>query len=293
MKSKLLIAAAAFALLGACGQQQQATAPAATAQGAEDHANHDHSGPVTLTATPSGIYQPGQPVTLTLRLTDQNGQPIVAEDLAVKHEHRLHVMVVDADLEDYAHAHPTANPDGTFSFAFTPRLDRPYRLWADFSLADSHGGVEQGHGDAHHDAAVTFASVDLPVGGGAVPAVAPTQALSAEAEGLRFQLSLESSLQVGQATRVRLAVVDGQGRPYTQLEPLMGAFAHIVGFDPGARTMMHVHPDGAEPTSAEARGGPTLAFTLEPAVAGPQRLFVQVKANGREVTVPFTLVVAQ
>jgi hypothetical protein len=243
---------------------------------------------------------------LTLRLTDQNGQPIVAEDLAVKHEHRLHVMVVDADLEDYAHAHPTANPDGTFSFAFTPRLDRPYRLWADFSLANQHAGTaaESGHGhdhgdsghshgDAHHDAAVTFASMDLPVGGGAVPAVAPTQALSAEAEGLRFQLSQESSLRVGQATRVRLAVVDGQGRPYTQLEPLMGAFAHIVGFDPGARTMMHVHPDGAEPTSAEARGGPTLAFTLEPAVAGPQRLFVQVKANGREVTVPFTLVVAQ
>jgi hypothetical protein len=56
--------------------------------------------------------------------------------------------------------------------------------------------------------------------------------------------------------------------------------------------MMHVHPDGAEPTTADARGGPALAFTLEPKVAGPQRLFVQVRANGCEVTAPFTLVIA-
>lgn len=311
MKAKLLIAAAAFGLLAACSQPQQATAPAApAAPGAEsgDHASHDHSGPVTISATPSGAYRVGQPVTLTLRLTDKNGQPIVAEDLAVKHEHRLHAMVVDAGLQDYAHAHPTANADGTFSFTFTPKLDRPYRLWAYFSLNDHHGGetakADHGHdhgddhgkgghshGDDHHEDEATYASVDLPVGAGAVPPVAATQTLSAEADGLKFQLSLESALRAGQATRVRLAIVDAQGRPYTQLEPLMGAFAHVVGFNPGATTMMHVHPDGAEPKDASARGGPALAFTLEPEVAGPQRLFVQVKANGREVMVPFTLVV--
>jgi hypothetical protein len=312
MKANLMIAAAAMALLAACSQPQQAEAPAAPAAAAEDHASHDHSGPVTITATPAGTYQVGQPVTMTLRLTDQNGQPIVAEDLAVKHEHRLHVMVVDTGLEDYTHAHPTANADGTFTLSFTPRLDRPYRLWADFALNDHHeeapaeadhghdnghdhghdhaeGG--HGHGDDHHESGMTYASVDLPVGAGAAPSIAATQTLSAEADGLRFQLSLESALRAGQATRVRLAVVDASGRPYTQLEPLMGAFAHVVGFNPGATKMMHVQPDGAEPTSADARGGPTLAFTLEPEAAGPQRLFVQVKANGREVMVPFTLVV--
>jgi hypothetical protein len=304
MKSNLLIAAAALAILAACSPPQQAAAPAPPAAAADDHSNHDHSGPVTITATPSGAYKVGQPLTLTVRLTDKAGKPIVAEDLAMKHEHRLHVMVVDSGLEDYSHAHPTANADGTFSFTFTPRLDRPYRLWADFSLNTDHGEEEakadhghdhgkggHSHDEDHHDAEVTYASVDLPVGAGAVPPVAATQALSATADGLRFQISLESSLRAGQATRVRLAVVDEVGRPYTQLEPLMGAFAHVVGFNPGATTTMHAHPDAAEPKDASARGGPTLAFTLEPEVAGPQRLFVQVKANGREVTVPFTLVV--
>jgi hypothetical protein len=294
MKSSFLIAAAALALLVACSPPQQAAAPAPAA---DEHAKHDHSGPVTITATPSGAYKAGQPVTLTLRLSDQKGEPIVAEDLALKHEHRLHVMVVDGGLEDYAHAHPIANADGTFSFTFTPKLDRPYRLWADFSLKGheeidaGHGAEGHEHGEAHHDDGVTYASIDLPIGAGAVPPVAAAQSLSAEAGGLKFQLSLESQLRTGEAARVRMAVVDSQGRPFTQLEPLMGAFAHVVGFNVGATTMMHVHPDGAELTTADARGGPALAFTLEPKVAGPQRLFVHVKANGREVMVPFTLVV--
>lgn len=295
MKSKLLIAAAALALLTACSPPHQAAAPSTAA---DEHANHDHSGPVTITATPSSAYQAGRPVTLTLRLTDQKGEPMVAEDLAVQHGHRLHVMVVDGGLEDYAHAHPVANADGTFSFTFTPKLDRPYRLWADFSLRGheetdaGHGADGHEHGEGRHDDGVTYASVDLPIGAGAVPSVVATQSFSAEAGGLRFQLSLESQLRAGEASRVRMAIVDAQGRPFTQLEPLMGAFAHIVGFNPGATTMMHVHPDGAEPTDMSARGGPTLAFTLEPEVAGPQRLFLQVKANGSEIAVPFTLVAA-
>lgn len=293
MKLNFALAVLSLTLVTACSPPQQAAAPSADGHADHDHASHDHSGRVTMTATPSGPIIPGQPVTLTLRLADQNGQPIVAEDLAMKHEHLLHVMAVDAGLEDYAHAHPTANPDGTFSFTFTPRLDRPYRLWADFSLKEAGGGEAGGHeGHDDHDAGVVYASADLPVGTGAVPPIAAAQSLSAEVEGLRFQVSMESTLRAGQSTRVRLAIVDAQGRPFTHLEPLMGAFAHVVGFNPGATTMMHVHPDGAEPTTLDARGGPTLAFTLEPEVAGPQRLFVQVKANGREITAPFTLVVA-
>lgn len=300
----LLIAVFAIALLSACSQPTSTAPPAPTAS-AEDHSGHDHSGPVTITATPAGPMAAGQPVTLTLRLTDQNGAQIVPADLRMNHDHLLHVMVVDAGLEDYAHAHPTANADGTFTFTFTPRLDRPYRLWADFQLAhaeqegghshgdESHG--DQSHGEeAHADhAEPTYASTDLAVGAGAVPAFAAPQSLRAEAGGLRFQLSLPSALQAGEATQAQLAVVSADGQPFTQLEPLMGAYAHIVGFNPGATTMLHVHPEGAAPANAAARGGPVISFTLEPQNPGPQRLFVQVQANGAEIFVPFTVIVGQ
>jgi hypothetical protein len=243
---------------------------------------------------------------MTLRLTDHSGQPIRAEDLVVKHEHALHVMVVDQGLEDYSHTHPVANADGTFTFTFTPRLDRPYRLWADFSLSDpstedgaaaaghAHGqdmADHMAHGATGAVAAATYAAVDLPVGAGPVPAVAATPTLTANADGLRFALSLEQPLRAGEASRASLSVADAQGRPYTQLQPLMGAFGHMVGFNPGATTMMHVHPEGAEPTTPDARGGPALTFMVEPESAGPQRLFVQVRTNGREVAVPFNVVV--
>jgi hypothetical protein len=287
----LLIAASAIGLLSACSQ---AVPPPKSASTAEDHAGHDHAGPVTITATPDGPMVPGKPVTLTLRLTDPKGQPIVAADMKVNHGHLLHVMLVDAGLEDYVHAHPTANADGSFSFTFTPRLDRPYRLWADFKLAHAEGGGDHaghGHGDDKHGGA-TYASTDLPVGTKTPPALAATQSLRAEVGGLKFQLSLPSALKAGEAVNAQLAVLGPDGKPFTQLQPLMGAYAHIVGFNPGANTMLHVHPEGAEPANDAARGGPVISFTLEPEAAGPQRLFVQVKANGAEVTAPFTVLVA-
>jgi hypothetical protein len=327
MKYTILTVGAALALLTACGARPPATGdvsaatdsssagPNATSQhdhAVDDHAGHDHEGPITLTATPATGLRPGEPVTLALGLRDAQGAPVVGEDLKRKHEHLMHVMIVDAGLEDYTHIHPVANTDGTFSVTFTPRFDRPYRLWADFTLegtsahspseADPRHAHDHNHAhehthhpgaDGHEDHGQSIlASIDLPVGTGAVPVVSAGPQLSAAIDGLRFQVSLAAGLQVGEATEARLAVIDAQGRPYSGLEPLMGAFAHVVGFNPGATRMMHVHPDGGDPPSANARGGPLLSFTLEPETAGPQRLFVQVKAEGREVTLPFTVVVA-
>lgn len=290
-----LIAVCVLALVSACSQPTSTTPPPPqpAAAAAEDHASHDHAGPVTITATPAGPIAPGKPVALTLRLSDQNGRPIVAADMKTNHGHLLHVMVVDVGLEDYAHAHPTANPDGAFSFTFTPRLDRPYRLWADFKLAHAEGGGDHAghdHGDGDH-ADATYASTDIPVGKNAPPALAAAPSLRAEAGGLKFQLSLPGALKAGEAAKAQLAVLGADGKPFTQLEPLMGAYAHIVGFNAGATAMLHVHPEGAEPANDAARGGPVISFTLEPKDAGPQKLFVQVKANGAEITVPFTVLV--
>lgn len=300
MRTNVLIAVAALAVLASCGAQQTSEAPAPPITAIDID---DRSGGMTVAASPSAAFVVGRPVTLTVRLADAAGKAIGADDLSVKHEHLLHVMTVDVGLQDYAHAHPSANADGSFSFTFTPRLDRPYRLWADFSLKDTGAGMiaTQSHSGEHHDMAASaqaqgagsrFVSVDLPVGTGAAAPVAPTQTLTAEAEGLRLQLSLESELRVGVAAKARLAVTDTKGDPYTKLEPLMGAFAHVVGFDPGATTIMHVHPEGAEPTMAGDRGGPVLSFMLKPDRAGPNRLFAQIKANGREIAVPFTVVVS-
>jgi hypothetical protein len=81
------------------------------------------------------------------------------------------------------------------------------------------------------------------------------------------------------------------GKPFTQLEPVMAAFAHIVGFSEDRKTVVHIHPMGIEPTKESDRDGPTLQFHIEPNKAGFTKMFVQVRVNGKDVFAPFGVMV--
>ena len=77
-----------------------------------------------------------------------------------------------------------------------------------------------------------------------------------------------------------MRVTHADGRPFTGLEPVMGAFGHLVGFKDDRKTVLHSHPLGLEPSSAEARGGPDLDFYIYSAEPGFVRLFAQVQIGG-------------
>ena len=81
------------------------------------------------------------------------------------------------------------------------------------------------------------------------------------------------------------------GQPVNFLEPVMGAFAHMVGFYEDYETIAHIHPMGAEPTKDTERGGPTLRFHIEPEQAGYLKLFAQVQIDGKQVFAPFSILV--
>jgi len=69
---------------------------------------------------------------------------------------------------------------------------------------------------------------------------------------------------------VRVSSSDGQ--PFKDLEPIMGTYAHIVGFHEDGQTVLHIHPSGgAEPQQPTDRGGPSFKFTFfapKPASSG-------------------------
>lgn len=286
---KLAVSVAALALLSACGQSGEPKAktetPAAAAMAQP-----------TLAVSPASAPTPGQPVSLTLTLTGSDGKPLGPDAIAVSHEHKVHVMIVDSALEDYTHAHaePGSVP-GQWTVSFTPQHPREYRVWTDFKLAsdDAHEGHE-GHGEmASHDGPGAHAptpSATLRIGDETGPAVAAVQSLSTTVDGYAFTLSLGGALQADAHVPATLTVADASGNPVSTLEPLMGAYAHLVGFSADGASMVHGHPEGAEPTDASARGGPALTFELHPTVAGPNRVFVQVKIAGKVITAPFTLV---
>ena len=306
----LLTTTAFFAALtlSACGQSTSAAKeqPATTASATEAAASAD--GQSSLTVAPRGALAANQPVTLTLTLKDASGAPLGPDAIATSHTQKVHVMIVDAALQDYTHAHatPGATP-GEWTVSFTPKFARTYRVWADFKLATgeeagahSHGDGGHDHGDgghAHEEAAKSdehgqTPSAILTVGTETSPAVAPTQTLTGEAGGLKFSLSLGGPANADAHVPATLVVTDAAGQPFAALEPIMGAYAHLVGFSADGSTMVHAHPEGAEPQDTSARGGPALTFELHPIVAGPNRLFLQVRKDGAVITVPLTLMVS-
>jgi hypothetical protein len=302
-------------MLTACGQAStdapKAGAVVATSETTPPAASS------SLQVTPQGAVAAGQPVTLTLNLKDSSGAPLTADEIAISHMMKVHVMIVDGGLEDYTHTHAEqgANP-GEWTVSFTPKFARSYRVWTDFKLAseasaaqmdhakmDHAMGAKEGHNHDHDMASmpsmagmgssVPAPSTDLIVGTQPAPVVAPVQSLSGRADGLDFSISLGGPVKAGGSVTATLVIMDpSTGQPFAGLEPIMGAFGHLVGFSGDGSTMVHAHPSGTEPKDDSARGGPTLAFELNPSVAGPARLFLQVKKGGKVITVPFTLVVS-
>lgn len=253
------------------------------------HAAADAQPAFTVKATPLEPLEAGAPATLAIRLADKAGAPIGHAAITTSHEHLLHVMVVDSGLEDYAHLHPDPAGDDAFKAQFTPRFARTYRLWADFTSAavDPHD-AHAGHGAAH---APTRVATDLVVGKDPRPPLAAVTDLTDEAGGLKFALILDGPLRAGATTSARLDIADASSKPFDRLEPLMGAYAHVVGFSRGAETMLHAHPEGPAAADGAARGGPELRFSMTPEASGPHRLFVQVRVGGSVILARFSVVV--
>ena len=78
---------------------------------------------------------------------------------------------------------------------------------------------------------------------------------------------------------VEITGADGKG--FTGLEPVMAAFAHIVGFNEDYNTVLHMHPKGAPILDGAARGGPELEFQIYALRPGFVRLFAQVQIAGQ------------
>ena len=90
-----------------------------------------------------------------------------------------------------------------------------------------------------------------------------------------------------------IIATDSKGNKVTSLQPLMGAFSHIVGFYEDYYTIVHTHPMGEEPRNDTDRSGPELTFHLMPVKSGFIKLFAHVKIGNKELYVPFGVNIAK
>jgi hypothetical protein len=119
--------------------------------------------------------------------------------------------------------------------------------------------------------------------------------LPTTADGMRFTLEFDTKglpIRAREPVLGHLTVTSDGGKPLSNLEPVMGAFGHFVGFCEDYRTVIHVHPAGQEPTAPDQRGGPTLPFYLYAPKLGYMRFYVQVRINGTDRFAPFGLNIA-
>ena len=235
--------------------------------------------PVTLTLAPGAPLVPGRELPFTLTLRTASGKPIAPEDLLVAHTRKLHLMIVDPWLNDYHHVHPEpgARP-GDWTFAFTPKREGVYRVFADFTPVVTARGL--------------YASADVRIGNSGLPG-AYTVVLRHEPSwvveqgGYRFAL-VPGSLPVRarQTVDLRLSVTRPDGGP-VPLAPVMGAFAHLVAFDEARSGFAHLHPVETDLSQLPDPVKPVLNFKILIPQPGSYVIWAQLNTDGREVFVPF------
>ena len=218
---------------------------------------------------------------ISLRLTQQGGEPAGADDLVVAHSRRLHLLLVDETGLDFQHLAPDpGNEPGTFVTPFVPVSAANYRAWvfavpAATRLTESLAWTLPGEEAAHS---------------GEPPSVAGIEGLVAERDGIMVRLMTASGgpqrIQGGLTNLVRVHVSQADGTPLRQLEPLWNAFAHLTLVSWDFASVHQVHAVGGEILSPDLRGGPDLTFKLHPPAQGWWRLYLQIQVEGRALTFP-------
>lgn len=232
---------------------------------------------VRATITTDAPLEPGKPAHAVLHLRRGENEPVTLAELIETHTRKIHLLLIDGSLTDYHHQHPqaTATP-GDYTFDFTPAKPGPYLAWADLrplplGLQEYEKTVIAGIGQSE-------------------PLTDKKPCLTGEANGLHFELSLASpEIQAGVASEAKLKVTKPDGSGFDQLEPVMAAFAHLVGFNQDRESVLHLHPIGGPITDANERGGPELDFRIYATKPGFVRLFAEVQIDGRQLFVPFAL----
>lgn len=243
------------------------------------HAHRDSPATVKSEILPVENRTAGKSVATVIRLTSPDGKPVTLDQLEVTHTEKIHLLVVDQTLTDYHHLHPVAGGQpGEYRFEFTPKFGGTYHIWAD--IVPKATGKQE------------YSKTTLKVDG---PPAPPNHSFNstAEVDGYRFDLKTENDapLKAGKATIVKVKVTGLDGREFSKLEPVMGAFAHMVAFPEDLASVTHVHPMGVEPKTAAERGGPDLSFHVESDKPGYQRFFLQTQIGGKDKFAAFGLTV--
>lgn len=202
----------------------------------------------------------------TVREPDTNRK---VTDFAILHEKTFHLFIVSRDLAYFAHVHPEPRPDGTFLLKH-PLPPGEYMVLADFLPSGGSSQMVQ---------RAIISPGPRPVARSTRLELRPV----AVVEGVRFELEAEGVKAGGEACLTFTLTDAKTGASITDLEPFLGAPAHMLIVRADLTDAIHGHP---EETSTS---GPTVTFHPLMPADGLYKVWIQVQRGGKVITAPFVL----
>lgn len=218
--------------------------------------------PVDLRVTP----------TLTgarLRLTVTNPTTrSVVRRFSIVHERPMHLFVVGDGLEYFAHEHPAPQRDGVFMIDVTLPKPGPYMAIAEFL---PEGATPQ-----------IFQQVFTTGEAFARPASPALDVAPKTVDGVRVSLDA-SKVKAGDVQPLAFRFEDAaSGAAITDLEPYLGASAHLLVVPVDLSEAIHGHP-------VDDVHGPALSFAPLIPRAGRYKVWIQFQRGGRVSTTAFVI----
>ena len=192
----------------------------------------------------------------------------IVRRFSIVHERPMHLFIVGDGLEYFAHEHPAPQPDGVFMLDVRLPKAGAYMAIAEFL---PEGGTPQ----IFQQAFTTGEAFARP----ANPAVdlAPKTV-----DGMRVSLDA-SKVIAGDTKPMTFTIEDAaSGAPVTDLEPFLGASAHLLIVPVDLTEAVHGHP------SADGHG-PALSFAPLIPRAGRYKVWIQLQRAGQVSTASFVI----
>jgi hypothetical protein len=190
--------------------------------------------------------------TLDLRIGDPDPaspggwKPLKTKSLLLDHDHLMHLYAIRMpEMDAVFHLHPAASGDEALDIALPAMPPGTYKLFADIVYRSGFPETET-------------AKLSIPAGLAAVP-LSPEDASAAPPplshgelgaayklpDGYTMVFDRPSTITANTAYALRFRLLDGSGRPASDMEPYLGMPGHAAFVKADFSTFAHTHPDGS------------------------------------------------
>lgn len=250
---------------------QQAENNTVSEQTGDDHGSGAHAilAGSRIALDNAESLEPGN-VDFSFKLYGLDGHEFGPDDLKIKHEKKMHFILVRDDMTSFQHLHPEY-------------VSKKWSVSADV--------VEQGNYQIYVDIESveeepTVLRIPVMIGGPTENAQAPVPNtdMSAQSRGMKAVLITDGLLKTNEHETLTFALMETDSTVAT-IDPYLGAFGHVVLLRHGdADDYMHVHPvTEIAPTDGK------VSFEAQFPVKGRYTLYAQFNIDGEVQTFPITI----